>query len=84
MALLDCANKTTVWNGFECYDNGKVLSKMKIGVMQYVAMKRVGLAETLLSKNMRPTEVATTVGFEDYSNFYRTYKKYKGKSPTGK
>ena len=33
MALLDCANKTTVWNGFECYDNGKVLSKMKIGVM---------------------------------------------------
>jgi len=58
--------------------------KMKIGIMQYVAMKRVGLAETLLSKNARPTEVATMVGFEDYSNFYRTYKKYKGKSPTGK
>jgi AraC-like DNA-binding protein len=58
--------------------------KMKIGIMQYVAMKRVGLAETLLAKNVRPTEVATMVGFEDYSNFYRTYKKFKGKSPTGK
>ena len=33
MALLDCANKPTVWNGFECYNNDKVLSKIKIGDM---------------------------------------------------
>lgn len=57
---------------------------MKIGVMQYVALKRIALAEDLLSKNVRPAEVAERTGFQDYSIFYRTYRRLTGKSPSGR
>lgn len=58
--------------------------RMKVGLMQYVAMKRVALAGDLLAKNVRPTEVAERTGFRDYSTFYRVYRKMTGKSPSGR
>lgn len=50
-------------------------------VLNYVIHQRVRYAEQLLKNGNPATEVATAVGFGDYSSFYRAYKKITGHSP---
>ena len=55
--------------------------EMKISVKQYVLHKKLGIAVGLIEDGKLLTEVAETVGYENYANFYRMYKKITGKSP---
>jgi len=59
------------------------LFKKNIGttVALYITHKRIGHAQFLLENGMPASKVATTVGFNDYSSFYRAYKNIIGHSP---
>ncbi len=48
----------------------------------YLNHVRAYRAETLLSGGMSAADAATSVGFGDYSTFFRTYRKIIGRTPT--
>lgn len=50
-------------------------------LFQYIVVKRVTLAKLLLAKDHSVTEACELSGFNDYSNFIRTFKKITGISP---
>ncbi len=54
---------------------------MKTGLMTYVKQKKMLLAQSLLHQGVSPTETARTLGFSDYTTFYRLYKKTTGNMP---
>lgn len=56
--------------------------KMGITVKQYVIEKRMALASKMLREGVPPTCVATAIGYEDYSNFYRIYQRHLGLAPS--
>ena len=49
--------------------------KMKISPKQYILQKKLALANKLISERVPHTVAATLVGYENYSNFYRLYRK---------
>jgi AraC-like DNA-binding protein len=53
-----------------------------VTVLSYLNSKRIALAQHLIASGEPPTEVAYRVGFQDYSTFYRAYKKATGRAPT--
>ncbi|MDD4000986.1 MAG: AraC family transcriptional regulator [Bacilli bacterium] len=59
-------------------------AEMKISVMNYIRNKKIILADSLMSKGMKPNQVYYEVGFNDYSTFYRAYKKYFNFPPSKK
>ncbi|MBQ6563234.1 MAG: helix-turn-helix domain-containing protein [Clostridia bacterium] len=50
-------------------------------VMDYVAGQRLSYAQKLLISGMPAQEVASTIGYTDYSTFYRAYSKRMGHPP---
>lgn len=54
---------------------------MKIGLMDYVKHKKMQAAAHLLESGAAPTEVCAQLGYDDYSTFYRIFKRYMGRSP---
>jgi AraC-like DNA-binding protein len=48
----------------------------------YILLKRISLAKQLLTENKNVTEVCSLSGFNDYSNFIRTFKQITGYSPS--
>ncbi len=50
-------------------------------VMNYVTTQRLSYAQKLLISGMSASEVALTVGYTDYSTFYRSYTKHIGHPP---
>lgn len=50
-------------------------------VWNYIVIKRLLLAREMLSAGKTPTEVYTFCGFQDYTTFFRAYKKHFGISP---
>ncbi|MBO5293753.1 MAG: helix-turn-helix domain-containing protein [Clostridia bacterium] len=52
-----------------------------ISPKQYIMERRLELALTLLRNGMLPTEVATIVGYQDYTLFYRAFTKQYGIAP---
>ena len=58
--------------------------KMKISPKQYILQKKLALANKLIGDGMHPTIAAMQVGYENYSDFYRMYRKHFGMSPTKK
>lgn len=50
-------------------------------VVEYITHKRIMNAKELLSNDIPITEVCHSVGFNDYSNFYKTFRKITGISP---
>ncbi len=55
--------------------------KLNISAMQYINRKRLSYAHSLLLSGMPPVQVADKCSFNDYSTFYRLYKKLFGTSP---
>lgn len=51
-------------------------------VFDYIAYKRIGIAQHLLGNGVPAKEAALKVGYNDYSTFFRAYKKITGHSPT--
>lgn len=49
--------------------------KMQIPPKQYIIRKKLAYATMLIESGMPMTEAARAVGYENYSNFYRMYKK---------
>ena len=56
-------------------------SEMKISVKQYIINKKLAYAASLMRDGVSATEAATTVGYDNYSNFYKMYKNVFGTSP---
>lgn len=52
-----------------------------ISLQQYIIAKRVTLAQQYLREGIQATDVCFMTGFNDYSNFSRTFCKQVGKSP---
>ena len=50
-------------------------------VGEYINAKRLLQAQSMLRAGSLPTQVCTACGFNDYSAFYRAYRKYFGISP---
>ena len=50
-------------------------------VKQYITYRRIALAQKFLSEGYSTLEASVTAGFNDYSNFYKTFKKFMGKPP---
>ena len=55
--------------------------KMGISIYHYVTQRRLISAKNLISKGMALEQVASHVGFADYSAFYRAFKQEYGISP---
>jgi AraC-like DNA-binding protein len=56
--------------------------RMKTSPKQYILKKKLALARARIGEGMMPTEAALSVGYEDYSSFYRAYKNHFGESPS--
>jgi AraC-like DNA-binding protein len=57
-------------------------ASLGVPIKQYIIAKKILLAESLISKGSKPTEIYNNCGFEDYSTFYRNYIKIVGKAPS--
>lgn len=51
-------------------------------VFQYITVKRLVKARQLILSGVSPTKACLQCGFQDYSSFYRAYKKQYGISPS--
>ena len=58
--------------------------KMGITPKQYILQKKLALAHKLIDEGTAPTLAAMQVGYENYSNFYRMYRKLFQASPSGR
>lgn len=56
--------------------------KLHTSVKQYILQKKMALAANLIREGIPAGEAAKAVGYDNYSNFYRMYKKAFGSSPT--
>ncbi len=56
--------------------------KMKISPRKYIIQKKMALATKLIRSGVPTTLAAAQVGYEDYSGFYKTYKKQTGNPPS--
>jgi YesN/AraC family two-component response regulator len=56
-------------------------SVMHIGLKQYILQKKIYAARADMEKGISPGEVCKKYQFNDYTGFYRLYKKYFGSSP---
>lgn len=52
-----------------------------LSVKEYISAKRIAKAKSLISSGMDFTTVCFHCGFNDYSSFYKTFKKFTGTSP---
>lgn len=56
--------------------------KMKISPKQYILQKKLAIADKLIGEGAAPSAAAMQVGYDNYSNFYRIYKRHFGVGPT--
>ena len=54
----------------------------KISVYQYISKKRLANARLLIEAGATVSDAAINSGFNDYSVFFRMYKKYYGEPPS--
>lgn len=66
-------SKSSISHTFAC--------KMNITPKQYIIQKKMAIADRLIREGTPPTEVSLKIGYENYSDFYRIYKKHFNKSP---
>lgn len=76
--LDDIASATYMDRYYMCHLFKKLTGS---SVFQYVLMKRIALAKDLLINGHSVTKTCYLAGFNDYSNFIRTFKKITGYTP---
>lgn len=74
LAALCARSKSSACHLFE--------QKMGVSPGQYILQKKLALASKLIRDGVPPTEVAARVGYDNYGNFYRVYKKHLGTAPS--
>lgn len=57
-------------------------NQMQITPKKYILSKRLSLAKEILNTGKKPTSVYSQCGFNNYSTFYREYKRYFGYPPS--
>ncbi len=55
-----------------------------VPLMTYISTKRIARAQQLLEQGVSATEAAELTGFQDYSSFYRAFRKQTGHAPKAK
>lgn len=65
----------------QSYLNQKIRMLTGASIWEYITVKRMYLAKDLLSCGKSPTVVCSECGYNDYSAFYRAYKRQFGHSP---
>lgn len=63
------------------YLSHKFKEQMGVSLWNYVVLKRIYRFNSLVTDNSNIEDLAYSVGFDNYSNFFRLYKKYMGISP---
>lgn len=56
-------------------------AKFNVSVNQYINLRKIVYAQKLINEGMSATEACFSVGFKDYSTFYRRYKTLLGNKP---
>ena len=56
--------------------------ELKTTPLKYITEKRLIVAQGMLRQGVLPTKVYEECGFDDYSSFYRSYRRYFGYSPS--
>ena len=56
-------------------------SSTGFSTLEYVQSKRIQMAKSLMAKDLRISEISRLCGFDDYTNFYKTFKKLVQQSP---
>lgn len=59
-------------------------TEMNTTVKQYILQKKIAYADYLLKSGKSATAVAEEIGYDNYSDFYRIFKKINAQSPTRK
>ncbi len=57
-------------------------ARLQISPKKYITAKRLHAARRKIAQGARPTDVYETVGFHDYTSFYRNYTRFFGHSPS--
>ena len=68
LAAHTACSKSTVCHLFE--------EKMGISPKQYILQKKMAMANKLIREGVPPTQAAIQVGYNNYSAFYRAYRKF--------
>lgn len=76
LAVYTARSKSSLCHLFE--------NKMGISPKQYILKKKLALASKMIYEGIPPTVAAAHIGYENYSNFYRLYKKNIGQNPAKK
>ena len=50
-------------------------------ITEFIATKKIDAAKKMLDENITPMDVCAQLGFDEYTNFYRLFKKHTGLSP---
>lgn len=64
--------------------NSRIKKATHLSLASYTNSKRMIYAKTLLLDGLQANDVAVKCGYDDYSSFYRAYKKYYNESPIQK
>jgi len=55
---------------------------MRCTVTEYISRRKIEVAKEMLNERHLPSHVCAQLGFDDYSNFYRLFKRVTGVSPS--
>jgi AraC-like DNA-binding protein len=66
----------------DSYVSHTFAEKMGTTPKQYILSKKLALAEKYIIGGMPVTEAALRIGYDNYSDFYRIYRKHRGISPS--
>jgi len=55
---------------------------MGISIKQYIISKKLAKANWLMQNGISSTQAALQIGYENYSSFYRIYRKFYNSSPS--
>ncbi len=79
ISLDDIAKHTLLSKSTLCHFFKKTI---KVSIKQYVLQKKMAYASQLLAEGVSAQEVAYRVGYENYANFYKMYKRVTNHSPS--
>ncbi|MCD8200889.1 MAG: AraC family transcriptional regulator [Clostridia bacterium] len=77
--LDDICEKFHYSKSYMCSEFSKRMGKT---IMGYIRTRKILYADALLRSGMKATEISDFLGFNDYSTFFRMYKKIMGRAPT--